>query len=136
MLITSGPSPAEAWASAGTGAFCVEYATSRTPTCGYSESMKPWRLTDPPNAAVFTTRQIAERDTPCTVIIRDDDGDWQALGPGRRATEDSVLIDLEDLIELDPRLRDAVLELDSRGWGWKAEWNGRHWKFAEFSLAD
>ena len=94
-----------------------------------------WRFSDPPNAAVFTTWRVVERQAPVVRLIWDDDGDWQALDAFPRGEEDAALLALASLLELHPDLVDGVELLEERGWGSQAvrESNGR-WTILPFSL--
>src|ERR1051326_6915450 len=64
-------------------------------------SSKPWPFDQPRNCAVFTTRQVLEREEPILRVTHDtDDYGWQFLGSEARA-EDAKIISLEEAVELD-----------------------------------
>ena|SRR5215204_5873014 len=90
---------------------------------------EPWLIADPPNTAVFTTRGVIDGTREIARIIRDDEGDWQAIPPGPRDTEESVLIALAVLVGMSPSIREAVEELDRRGWGRQALRTVTGWEY-------
>jgi hypothetical protein len=53
-------------------------------------------------------------------VIRDHDGDWQAMDAAPRGEGDGCLIALRSLLELHPDTEEAVAALDRRDWGWQA----------------
>jgi hypothetical protein len=79
-----------------------------------------WELDAPSNAAVFTSRRVLEREVEVVRVIRDDEGDWQALDAHPRAEGDAALVALSALLELHPDLTEPVGLLDKRGRGWQA----------------
>ncbi len=79
-----------------------------------------WSLTVPPNAAVFTSRRVVNGQAAPVRVIRDDEGDWQALDAPPRGEGEGALLALQSLLELHPDLRGAVELLDQRGDGWQA----------------
>jgi hypothetical protein len=65
-------------------------------------SAKPWPFDQPRNCAVFTAREVLEREEPILRVTHDtDDHGWQFLGSDAR-TEDAKIISLEEAVELDP----------------------------------
>ena len=79
-------------------------------------SVKPWPFYQPRNCAVFTTRQVLEREEPILRVTHDtDDHGWQFLGRDARA-EDAKIISLEEAVELDP----SVLQVADLPVGWHA----------------
>jgi hypothetical protein len=79
-------------------------------------SAHPWPFDQPRNCAVFTTRQVLEREEPILRVTHDtDDHGWQFLGRGARA-EDAKIISLEEAVELDP----SVLQIADLPVGWHA----------------
>ena len=89
--------------------------------------MVRWPFADPPNVAVFTSKQILEgRDWIYYVSHDEDDGAWQFHPRDGSASEsEAAVAGLKTMLELDPSLRQiADLPL---GWcAWredpKAEW--------------
>jgi len=70
-------------------------------------SADPWPFDQPRNCAVFTTRQVLEREESILHVTHDsDDHAWQFHGSEARA-EDAKIIALEEAVELDP----SVLQL-------------------------
>ena len=79
-------------------------------------SAPPWPFDQPRNCAVFTTRQVLEREEPILRVTHDsDDHGWQFLGSDARA-EDAKIILLEEAVELDP----SVLQVADLPVGWHA----------------
>lgn len=64
-----------------------------------------WPYDDPPNACVFTSRRVLERRAVVVRVIRDDEGDWQALDAEPRAEGDACLLALASLLDFIPMFR-------------------------------
>ena len=90
-----------------------------------------WPFQDPPNVAVFTTKEIAERTQCIQYVCHDqEDGAWQFHSiDGAPASEaDARLVSLRSILEMDPTIR-ALADLPL---GWcamrdteKSEWQRR-----------
>jgi hypothetical protein len=79
-------------------------------------SADSWPFDQPRNCAVFTTRQVLEREEPILRVTDDtDDYGWQFLGSDARA-EDAKIISLVEAVELDP----SVLQVADLPAGWQA----------------
>jgi hypothetical protein len=79
-------------------------------------SADSWPFDQPHNCAVFTTRQVLDREEPILHVTHDsDDHGWQFHGSEARA-EDAKIIALEEAVELDP----SVLQLADLPIGWHA----------------
>jgi hypothetical protein len=79
-------------------------------------SALPWPFDQPRDCAVFTTRQVLEREEPILHVTHDsDDHGWQFLGSETRP-EDAKIILLEEAVELDP----SVLQVADLPVGWHA----------------
>jgi hypothetical protein len=92
-----------------------------------------WPYNELSNAAVFTSRNVVNRDAPVVRLIRDADGDWQALDAAPRAEGDGVVIALSALLDLYPEVAEAVSLLDARGPGWQAvRESDADWKLSPF----
>jgi hypothetical protein len=79
-------------------------------------SADSWPFDQPRNCAVFTTRQVLEREEPILRVTDDtDDYGWQFLGSDARA-EDAKIISLAEAVELDP----SVLQVADLPAGWQA----------------
>jgi hypothetical protein len=87
-----------------------------------------WPFADPPNTAVFTSRDIVDgQDWVHYVMHDDEDGAWQfhpASGP--LVEGDTVVDGLKTMLSIEPRIRDlADLPL---GWhAWRDDRNAQ-WK--------
>ena len=60
------------------------------------------------NQAVITTKYIIGGN-PILEVIRDDEGDWQFLGGQLVTEENAVVLSLQQMIDLDSTLKDALL---------------------------
>ena len=79
-------------------------------------SALPWPFDQPRDCAVFTTRQVLEREEPILHVSHDsDDHSWQFLGSEARP-EDAKIILLEEAVKLDP----SVLQVADLPVGWHA----------------
>ncbi len=64
-----------------------------------------WPFDQPKNCAVFTIRQILEKETPIHVVYHDlDDNGWQFLSNIEYAEEDARIVSLEEITTLDPSI--------------------------------
>jgi hypothetical protein len=82
-----------------------------------------WPFDDPPNVAVFTTRQIMKGERIIDYVLHDDDdGAWQFLN---RADDfemaNAMLVGLSEMVERDNSLR----ELWDHPYGWCAWREGK-----------
>ena len=76
-----------------------------------------WPFTDPPNVATVTVRQIVREGHPILIVVRDEqDGGWQFLSGGSFHVEDSMVVALKTMVQLDPTL----LSLADLPLGWEA----------------
>jgi Domain of unknown function (DUF4262) len=76
-----------------------------------------WVFPDPPNAAVFTVRQIVEEGRPILSVSHDgEDGAWQFLTGGPCALADGRVVCLAEMVRRDP----SVAELAHLPLGWRA----------------
>ena len=91
-----------------------------------------WLIADQPNAAVFTTRGVIDGTREVARIIRDDEGDWQAIPPGTRNDDESMLIGLAVPVGMSQSIREAVEELDRRAWGSQALRTATGWEYSAF----
>ncbi len=82
--------------------------------------MTAWPYESLPTAAVFTSVRVLDQTAPVVRLVRDGDGDWQALDPEARSEGDARVLALSSLLELHPDLGPAVEALDERPWGWHA----------------
>ena len=65
-----------------------------------------WPFPDPPNAAAFTTRQVAREGRPVRLVTHDADGSWQFHTGEPVSAADGMVVCLEELLKLDPTLAD------------------------------
>jgi hypothetical protein len=79
-------------------------------------SASSWPFDQPRNCAVFTTRQVMEREEPILHVTHDpDDHGWQFHSSNARL-EEAKIITLEEAVALDP----SVLQLADLPVGWHA----------------
>jgi hypothetical protein len=76
-----------------------------------------WPFPDPPTTPTVTVRQIAEGGHPILYVVHDAEAGWQFLTGGKFIADDSLLVALRVMVELDPTLR----ELADLPLGWEAE---------------
>jgi len=58
---------------------------------------------------VISLRQIADGDTPILHVTHDsDDHGWQFLGCGDSRIEDSIVLGLAEVLEMDPTIRELA----------------------------
>ena len=82
--------------------------------------MDDWPFDDPPNAAVFTVRQIVDGQMPILYVSHEEeDGAWQFLTGEQITTADALLVGLKNIVNRDP----SVLELAELPNGWIATRN-------------
>lgn len=86
-----------------------------------------WPFEDPKNHAVITIKRVVNDGKPILYASHDkDDGGWQFLDGGDVTQEDAMVVSLEQIVQIDPSLKDlADLPL-----GWYAERTalGQPWK--------
>jgi hypothetical protein len=75
-----------------------------------------WPFQGPRNLAVFTIRQVIERERPILRVSHDVDGDWQFLDWPTPLESDARLLSLAEIVELD----DSILDVADLPLGWKA----------------
>jgi hypothetical protein len=79
-------------------------------------SADTWPFDQPRNCAVFTTRQVLDRNQPILHVTHDaDDHGWQFLSSDA-SKEDAKIVALEEIVAIDP----SVLELADLPVGWHA----------------
>jgi hypothetical protein len=77
-----------------------------------------WKFTDPPNVAVFTTRQVIHEGVPVVYVSHDsDDGAWQFHCGVPTTPDDAMVVSLKNMLDKDPTLA-ALADLPL---GWIAE---------------
>ena len=80
-----------------------------------------WPFADPPNVAVFTSKQIISGNAWIHYVSHDeDDGAWQFHPVGFTTEEDAAVVGLGTIVRLDPALR----ELHDLPFGWVATREG------------
>jgi hypothetical protein len=99
---------------------CLLLLCVRSGSAGSFSRAVEWQFGEPENSAVFTSVRVARQEATVVRMIRDQDGDWQALDRLPRADGEAAVISLSSLLELHPDVRDAVAMLDARGSGWQA----------------
>jgi hypothetical protein len=93
-----------------------------------------WPFPTPPNTATVTVRQIIEDGDPILYVVHDAEEGWQFLTGGKFVVEDSRLVALRVMVELDPTLR----QLADLPPGWEAERTDRNqpWRRWEMPYED
>lgn len=64
-----------------------------------------WPFTFPKSQLVSTTRQVLEENLPITFVCHDEEDDWQFTCGTTDETDDARLVTLEQIVELDPTVR-------------------------------
>ena len=79
---------------------------------------KKWLFDDPPNIAVFTSKNILDgNDWIHYVTHDDDDGAWQFHGyAGPTSEDDARMVSLGNIVQRDP----SIIELKDLPLGWHA----------------
>ena len=81
-------------------------------------SLASWKFKDPPNVAVFTTRQVVRDGVPVLYVSHDpDDGAWQFHSVSLPEPEDAMVVSLRSMLDRDPTLA----EVGDLPMGWIAE---------------
>lgn len=63
---------------------------------------EPWPFDQPPQTAVFTTRDVAGGQGDIVAVHHDaDDDGWQFLGAGGGSMEEACLVSLKEIVDLD-----------------------------------
>ena len=76
-----------------------------------------WPFDQPRNCAVFTTREVMEREEPILLVSHDvEDHAWQFIGSTGGTLENARIIALQEAVELDS----TVLELSDLPIGYQA----------------
>ena len=80
--------------------------------------MKTWPFADPPNVAVFTSKEILNRQQWIYYVSHDeDDGAWQFHPTnGPTSESDAAVVGLKTILELDP----SIEQLADLPYGWCA----------------
>ena len=77
-----------------------------------------WPFADPPNVAVFSTRQVFRSGQPILHVSHDaDDGAWQFHAGSTVAEADAMVVALQEVLAHDP----SIAELADLPLGWFAE---------------
>lgn len=76
--------------------------------------LRGWRFYEPKEQAVFTTRHVREGTLPILRVARYSDGDWQFLCGTPFDPEDALIVRLESIVEINPRI-DELADLPE-GW--------------------
>jgi len=64
---------------------------------------KPWPFDQPPNGAAITLKKIISGEQPILFVSHDqEDHGWQFLSGDSFAADDSAVIALKEIVELDP----------------------------------
>jgi hypothetical protein len=76
-----------------------------------------WPFDDPENVAVISLRSIVFDGKPILHVTHDeDDGSWQFLGKEDARIEDSAVVALKEIVEMDS----SIIELHDLPLGWHA----------------
>ena len=76
-----------------------------------------WSFADPPNVATITVRQITSRQQPILLVCHEEeDGTWLFLTGGAFNAEDSTMVSLRTILQLDS----SVSALSDLPLGWEA----------------
>lgn len=79
--------------------------------------MSNWPFADPENTMSVSVRQVMQKEKPILLVCRDsEDGTWQFLTGGPFAAPDALLVQLKNVVALDP----TVMELANLPLGWQA----------------
>lgn len=81
--------------------------------------MDKWQFLDPPNVAVFTCKQIVEREKWIHYVSHDEeDGAWQfhTSDPNTIEDDDMITVSLKSIYKIDP----SIAELSDLPLGWHA----------------
>jgi hypothetical protein len=80
-------------------------------------SANAWPFDDPPNCAVFVTREVMEREEPILVATHEDgEESWSFLGTTDGTLENCRIIALHEAAHLDP----SLFTLADLPIGWRA----------------
>ena len=63
-----------------------------------------WPFPDPPDAAAFTTGQVARERQPIRLVTHDEDGTWQFHTGDAASVDDAMIVALEQMLLIDPSL--------------------------------
>lgn len=58
--------------------------------------------------AVFTTKRIVASLEPITLIVHDNEGEWQFLGDSQASMEDLMMVSLQQILDIDSTVEDAL----------------------------
>jgi len=92
--------------------------------------MVTWKFNESKNLAVFTTKSVVKNNKAILFVYHDkDDGDWQFHHDVEPKEEDSMIIALSEIIEID----ESINQLANLPLGWKAhrETKDSEWKLFE-----
>ncbi len=73
-----------------------------------------WPFKDAENLAVIALTRITDGSKPILYVVHDEDGDWQFLDGGDVSEEDSAIVSLKRIVELDASIK-TLADLP-RGW--------------------
>jgi hypothetical protein len=80
-------------------------------------SADSWPFDQPRDCAVFTTRQVLDREEPILHVTHDlDDHGWQFIGSSNGTGENGKIIAFHEAVDLDP----SILQLADLPVGWHA----------------
>jgi hypothetical protein len=80
-------------------------------------SADSWPFDQPRDCAVFTTRQVLEREEPILHVTHDsDDHGWQFIGSSNGTRENAKIIAFHEAVDLDS----SILQLADLPIGWHA----------------
>ncbi|MFD0696357.1 hypothetical protein ACFQZT_20030 [Paenibacillus sp. GCM10027628] len=81
-----------------------------------------WPFEDPANVAVFTTKQIIEKQKPILFVTHDEeDGAWQSHEGDLTSNEDARIASLLQIVTLDP----SIMDLADLPFGWEVSRNSK-----------
>jgi hypothetical protein len=81
-----------------------------------------WPFDDPQNVAVFTTKQIIEKQKPILFVSHDEeDGAWQFHDGDLTSSEDARIVSLLQIVTIDP----SIMDLADLPYGWEASRNSK-----------
>lgn len=94
--------------------------------------MRPWPFDQPKNCAVFTLRQIVEKEASILVVYHDieDDG-WQFLSNIETKSEDAMIVSLEEITKIDSTVFE-VADIEPGYHAWRRS-VGDEWMIAQTS---
>ena len=92
--------------------------------------MQDWPFASPPDETVITLTRILTGPSTVLLVTHDDDDDsWQFLDGGHAFERDAVVVELGEMIALDPSLS-QLADLPIGWYAWRSE-ESHDWKRAE-----